>query len=221
MILQSIELTTRAGIAATSNSTLSGAAAQNGTINSDFNTFLTLLTTQLRNQDPLKPMDSTEFVGQLASFSAVEQQVRTNEKLSEIANLLIEKASSTYSKRIGDVVLAPVAASWSGNPIAISWATFPNADSYWLQVLNSSGAVVDVSKISDNKSPTNWSGLLSDGTIAAAGDYHFAVESRRGTDQLDLQKGLVQAKVESLQFVGGVPSFVLADGTVLPASDFG
>ncbi len=59
----------------------------------DFQTFLTLLTTQLRNQDPLKPMDSTQFVAQLASFSAVEQQVRTNEKLAEIINLLSSPAT--------------------------------------------------------------------------------------------------------------------------------
>ena len=48
----------------------------------DFETFLKLLTAQLRNQDPLQPMDSTEFVAQLASFSAVEQQVRANDRLA-------------------------------------------------------------------------------------------------------------------------------------------
>ena len=52
----------------------------------DFETFLSLLTTQLRNQDPLKPLDSTEFVAQLASFSAVEQQINTNAKLDAITN---------------------------------------------------------------------------------------------------------------------------------------
>ena len=51
---------------------------------SDFDTFLQLLTTQLKNQDPSKPFDSTEFVGQLASFSAVEQQIATNSKLDAL-----------------------------------------------------------------------------------------------------------------------------------------
>ena len=55
---------------------------------SDFTTFLKLLTAQLRNQDPLKPLDSTEFVAQLATFSSVEQQVKTNDTLATIQQLL-------------------------------------------------------------------------------------------------------------------------------------
>ena len=61
----------------------------------DFETFLSLLTAQLRNQDPLKPMESTEFVAQLASFSAVEQQVRTNDRLDELA-----KSDRLESRRV-------------------------------------------------------------------------------------------------------------------------
>lgn len=50
----------------------------------DFDSFLRLLTAQMRNQDPLKPMDSTEFVAQLASFSTVEQIIGTNERLDDL-----------------------------------------------------------------------------------------------------------------------------------------
>ncbi|WP_412057584.1 flagellar hook assembly protein FlgD [Bartonella sp. DGB2] len=53
-----------------------------GKVQADFNTFVKLLTAQLKNQDPTKPMDSTQFVSQLASFSAVEQAMKTNEWLS-------------------------------------------------------------------------------------------------------------------------------------------
>lgn len=55
------------------------------TAKADFSTFLTLLTAQLRNQDPLQPIDSTEFVAQLADFSIVEQQIQTNAKLDALA----------------------------------------------------------------------------------------------------------------------------------------
>lgn len=48
---------------------------------SDFQTFLQLLTAQMRHQDPLEPLDSTQFVAQLAAFSSVEQQIQTNAKL--------------------------------------------------------------------------------------------------------------------------------------------
>lgn len=54
----------------------------------DYNTFIKLLVAQMKNQDPTKPMDSTEFVSQLASFSAVEQQTQTNTKLETINKAL-------------------------------------------------------------------------------------------------------------------------------------
>lgn len=58
-----------------------GKNAATNSLNGDFETFLRLLTTQLQNQDPLDPTNSTEFVAQLANFSSVEQQVQTNTKL--------------------------------------------------------------------------------------------------------------------------------------------
>ncbi len=54
--------------------------------NVDYDTFLKLLVTQMRNQDPTKPMDSTEYVAQLATFSNVEQAIQTNEKLDQLLN---------------------------------------------------------------------------------------------------------------------------------------
>ena len=59
----------------------------------EFETFLTLLTAQIRNQDPLAPLDSTQFVEQLATFSALELQVETNQKLDQISALLTEQQS--------------------------------------------------------------------------------------------------------------------------------
>ncbi len=54
-------------------------------LSQNYETFLTLLTTQLQNQDPLQPQDSSEFTKQLVSFSQVEQQIATNEKLDNLA----------------------------------------------------------------------------------------------------------------------------------------
>jgi len=70
-------------------------ASTNGGVNStsrnklakDMNTFLTLLTSQLKNQDPLSPMDSTEFTNQLVQFAQVEQQISYNEKLDNLITL--------------------------------------------------------------------------------------------------------------------------------------
>ena len=72
---------------ATSQTAATAAATKSATgiaasMNAD--TFLTLLMTQLKNQDPTKPMDSTQYVAQLATFSQVEQSVQTNTKLDQI-----------------------------------------------------------------------------------------------------------------------------------------
>lgn len=64
----------------------------------DYNTFLKLLLAQLKNQDPTKPMDSTEYMSQLASFSNVEQSIKTNSKLD---SLLTTQALSQAESLIG------------------------------------------------------------------------------------------------------------------------
>lgn len=53
-----------------------------------FDTFLNLLTAQIKNQDPLAPMDSTQFVEQLATFSNLELQAKNTALLEQIADLL-------------------------------------------------------------------------------------------------------------------------------------
>lgn len=59
-------------------------ASAKDAINSDFETFLIMLTTQMQNQDPLNPIDSSDFAVQLATFSSVEQQVKTNDLLTSL-----------------------------------------------------------------------------------------------------------------------------------------
>lgn len=64
-----------------------------------FTTFLTLLTAQIRNQDPLAPLDSTQFVDQLATFSSLELQAEGNKTLENIASLM---ASQVYNSDAND-----------------------------------------------------------------------------------------------------------------------
>ena len=55
-------------------------------ISADFDTFLKMLTTQMQNQDPLNPIDSADYAVQLATFSGVEQQMKTNQLLDDLAS---------------------------------------------------------------------------------------------------------------------------------------
>lgn len=70
-------------------------------VTADYNTFLKLLVTQLQTQDPLNPTDNTEFIAQLASFSAVEQQTQTNGKLDKmLAYLNAGEGASLIGKQV-------------------------------------------------------------------------------------------------------------------------
>jgi flagellar basal-body rod modification protein FlgD len=67
----------------------------------DYQTFLKLLVTEMKNQDPTKPRESTEYVAQLANFSNVEQSVRTNTKLDQILQVsAISQAGSLVGKTL-------------------------------------------------------------------------------------------------------------------------
>lgn len=75
------------------------AAAKSATV--DYNTFLQILMAEMKNQDPTKPTDPTQFISQLSSFSAVEQQVNTNSKLDA---LIAASGLSEADRVIGRVV---------------------------------------------------------------------------------------------------------------------
>src|SRR5262245_29800369 len=67
--------------------TTTGSSTSMGKLTENFDQFLALLTTQLKNQDPLSPMDSSEFTNQLVQFAGVEQQIATNKNLESLVTL--------------------------------------------------------------------------------------------------------------------------------------
>jgi flagellar basal-body rod modification protein FlgD len=81
----------------------------------DYSAFLRLLIAQMQNQDPMNPIDSTEYMSQLASFSSVEQAVKTNTKLDA---LLTSMALTQAEGMIGQLVTS-ADGSLSGNVSAI------------------------------------------------------------------------------------------------------
>src|SRR5947207_10184760 len=74
------------------------------TIAGNFQTFLTLLTTQLKNQNPLDPLDTNQFTQQLVQFAGVEQQLRQNEQLSTLVSLEKTAQATTALAYVGQTV---------------------------------------------------------------------------------------------------------------------
>jgi flagellar basal-body rod modification protein FlgD len=115
-------------IPATSSATSSASAASSAALNnteiaSNFTTFLQLLTTQLKNQNPLDPLDTNQFTQQLVQFAGVEQQMKSNDQLASLVSLEKSAQASTALAYVGSTVvvdgsttpLANGSATWSLN----------------------------------------------------------------------------------------------------------
>src|ERR1700716_2870140 len=91
------------------NKTSTASTATQG-IADNFQPFLTLLTTQLQNQNPLDPLDTNQFTAQLVQFAGVEQQLKSNEQLESLID--IEKSAQ-----------AAAALAYGGNTVAVDGST--------------------------------------------------------------------------------------------------
>lgn len=184
---------------------------------SDFETFLTLLTTQLRNQDPQKPMESTEFVAQLASFSAVEQQVRTNDTLAEIQGLLGGRSAQGLSSWIGAEVRAETDIAFGGTPVDVFIAPAEGADSARLVVRDATGNVVQRLAVPAERAILPWAGVGEDGTPLAPGLYGLTLESLKDGETLASRPVPVYDRVIEARLDGESVKLVLARGAEIGA----
>ena len=88
----------------TNSSSPSKGIVDNNTLTSNFNTFLQLLTTQLKNQNPLDPLDTNQFTQQLVQFAQVEQQIKQNTQLETLISLEKSAQASTALAYVGSTV---------------------------------------------------------------------------------------------------------------------
>src|SRR5476651_1175722 len=116
--------------AAATSPASSGAAAISGVadntmIASNFNTFLQLLTTQLKNQNPLDPLDTNQFTQQLVQFAQVEQQLRSNDQLATLVSLQKTTQSTAALSFVGQNVVVDGSTAQLANGQAIWSFTSP------------------------------------------------------------------------------------------------
>lgn len=197
----------------------SDVTAATNAVTGDFQTFLKLLTTQMRNQDPLKPVESTEFVSQLASFSGVEQQIRSNERLDSILEALSGGTPAGLAEWIGKEVRAPAKATYAGVPIEVGVTTLDGADRAVLVVRNDFDQVVARVPVAAGAGAATWDGTDDMGTPAAHGRYGFTLESYGGESLLGSEPGQIFATVGEVRIVDGEPVLVLEDGSQVSLDD--
>lgn len=182
------------------------------TLTGDFDTFLKLLTTQLKNQDPLQPMDSTEFVAQLASFSSVEQQIGSNTRLDKILAALSGASTESFANWIGKEVRAPTSADFTGAAVEIFVTPVEDADRAVLVVKNDFGQEVARQSVTVGEESVIWDGNDSLGNGVAHGRYAFALESYAGETLVDTQAGQVFATVAEVRVDAENETVLVLDG---------
>ena len=181
--------------ASTSSSSTSSSLDQ---LSGNFQTFLSLLTTQLKNQDPTAPMDSNTFTQQLVMYSQVEQQIDTNTKLDSLISLG-QTQSNTY------------AVSYLGKNVVITNgdAALSNGAATWTYGLNSSAASTTLT-VTDSKGNTVYSG--NGETAAGAHTFNWDGKDNSGNQLADGTYTLTASATD--QNGKSVTTTVASSGTV-------
>ena len=193
-------------------------SSSRGVISSDFETFLKMLTVQMKNQDPLDPIKSEDYAVQLATFSGVEQQVQTNDLLTDLAAQINVSGMAQIAGWVGMEGRAAVPAQFNGAPITLSPNPEFAADAAVLVVRDANGNEVQRVSVPVAANAFEWSGTLDDGTTAADGIYSFSVESftngaLTSTNPVEVYARIVEARSQDGQTV-----LVTDSGAEVPAT---
>lgn len=198
------------------SATTSGNAAA---ITADFETFLRMLTTQLRNQDPLNPVEGADFAVQLATFSSVEQQVQTNDLLTGLGERLDLFGAGQLSGWIGMQARGAGPVVFDGTPLALDLPVAPGADAAQLVAVDTQGREVQRKELPATAGAVTWDGIGADGKPLPPGTYALRTESFLQGRQIDSRPVEWQGRVTEVRIEDGAPVVILETGQRLRAAD--
>lgn len=166
-------------------------------LSGDANMFLRLLTTQMQNQDPLNPMDTSQYTQQLVQFSQVEQSIRQTDTLQQILGRLSSNDMVTATSLIGRraAYSGVMAGLTSGGAAHWQWRTDRAPASLTATISDETGRIVEKRTLAPDVEALDWDGLLNDGSSAAPGSYSLALDARDASGN-------------------GIPTHISAVGTV-------
>lgn len=166
--------------------------------------FLKLLVTQLKNQDPLNPMDNAQMTSQLAQMSTVSGIEKLNATLNSLVDSVGNSQSMQAADMIGKSVLVPGSQLALSNGVAYAGINLAAAaDQVTLTILDRTGNVIQTQKLGAQAAGVldiGWDGMTDAGTKAADGTYKFTVDAVQGGNAVTvdaLQIGTVSALVRS------------------------
>jgi flagellar basal-body rod modification protein FlgD len=200
-----------------STTTTTSSSSSSSSAEESYNTFLTLLTTQLQNQNPLDPTDTTEFTNQLIALSGVEQQLISNTSLSAITDSLASLSASNGVGYIGKTIttegdttaLQDGSAGWS-------YDVNGSASAVTLSVSDSDGKVVwsGSGNTSSGSHDFSWDGTGSDGTQYTSGDYTLSVKATNSSGNSVDTTTYIKGKVTGVDSSSGSTQLLIGDISV-------
>lgn len=195
----------------------SKAAAAQAKLDDDMNRFLKLLVTQLKNQDPLKPMDATEFTSQLVQFASVEQQISANANLEKLLGLQQTSQVSDMVNFIGNTIEADAKVVPLENGKAeFTYDLDTKSDKTAIVIKNSSGLNVFSTDGENGAGKHNyvWDGKTSSGSIAPDGSYTVVVTAVDRAGEVLGVKQTVFGRVTGAGAENGIVSLFMGDSSV-------
>lgn len=192
-------------------------SAQKGVLSSDFQTFVKMLTAQMQNQDPLNPIESSDFATQLATFSSVEQQVLTNDLLSSLGAQMGALNLSQLSGWVGMQARAVMPVHYDGSPVTLNVHGSATAQSHQLVVRDATGAVLSREDITSNPQEVTWRGRNAFGAELPPGIYEIAVESFLEGELVATTPAAVGGQIIEARPENGLVSLVFEGGQAVPS----
>lgn len=182
---------------------------------SDYLTFLRMLTVQMQNQDPLNPMQASDFAVQLATFAGVEQATQTNQLL---AALLGRSGLADLGSWVGMEARVHGGAWFDGTPLALNPDPAVGAESVTLIVRDETGAIVASHALPPGTTAFVWDGRTAEGNQLPAGRYTFELESRRGDEVIHQSPVAAYLPVREVRIENGTTYLVLPGGYLVEAA---
>lgn len=200
------------------NSGTSQMANSRSTIADNFDTFLGILTTQLKNQNPLDPMDTNQFTQQLVQFTGVEQQLKTNDFLQTLMLSSQNTAKSEAVSYIGKEVTSSGKTGELSGSNAAFWAYSANANAAnaTVTIKDANGQVVytETGPISSGPGTFRWDGKGSDGNMKPNGIYTIDIKGKDANGK-DVKISTASIGiVTAVDFTGDVPMLTVGSRRV-------
>ncbi len=188
-------------------------------LSSDFEVFLQMLTAQMKYQDPLNPVDSTDYATQLATFSGVEQAVLTNDLLKSLTTQLTVGGLSDLASWVGREARSTAPAYFDGQPIELFPQAVGASDTKEIVVRDANGVEVQRLPYVSASESISWAGVQPNGAPMQPGLYSFQIVGKANGEVTDQAGVDVYSKVNEVRIEAGQTMLILQGGAAIPSSD--